>query len=76
MPLGTHHRIAGTLRWSPRLDFCLEADGGGYWLLDVPFRKTEEVDDLVHSRVAVRGVRSGYADLYVVKVKVEAMPLP
>jgi hypothetical protein len=60
--------VAGMLRWSSRLDFYLEADGGGYWLLDVPISRTEELDALLHSRVAVRGVRSGYAELYVVRV--------
>ena len=61
--------VAGMLRWSSRLDFYLEADGGGYWLLDAPMSKTEDLDALVHSRVAVRGARSGFADLYVFSIE-------
>ena len=61
--------VAGMLRYSSRFDYFLEADSGGYWLLDVPFSKTQQVDDLLHSHVAVRGVRSGFADLSVFAIE-------
>jgi hypothetical protein len=61
--------VAGMLRYSSRFDYFLEADSGGYWLLDVPFSRTEEIDALLYSRVTVRGVRSGYAELYVFTIE-------
>jgi len=61
--------ITGMLRWSRQLDFYVEADSGGYWLLDMPLGMTAEVDAQVNDRVVACGFRTGFANLYLVRLE-------
>ena len=72
--ISRHGTVTGKLRWSPRFDFHVEADGGGYWMLDVPSRMTAEVDALIYTRVIVRGIRIGFADLYLLRIEEDFRP--
>ena len=51
--------ITGMLRWSPEQDFFVVTDAGEEWLIDLPWLMTEQVDRLLHHRVAVEGGRTG-----------------
>jgi hypothetical protein len=57
------------LRWSRQLDFYVEADSGGYWLLDMPLGMTAEVDAQVNDRIVACGFRTGFANLYLVRLE-------
>jgi len=43
-------------------------------MLDVPSRMTAEVDALIYTRVIVRGIRIGFADLYLLRIEEDFRP--
>ena len=67
--ISRHGTVTGKLRWSSRFDFYVEADSGGYWMLDVPPPMAAEVDALIYTRVIVTGIRSGFADLHLLRIE-------
>ena len=67
--ISRHGTVTGRLRWLPRFDFHVEADSGGYWMLDVPPHMAAEVDALLYARVIATGIRSGFADLYLLRIE-------
>ena len=69
MPLGTHHRMAGTLRWTEH-GFTLFPDDGGYWALDVPWHLKRLARTQLERRLIVAGTRCGFNDLAVTEMEV------
>lgn len=55
MPMGSHYRLTGLLKHSPRGPI-VEVDDGGSWVLD----HDQDVRELLGRRVVVEGKRSGF----------------
>ena len=55
MPMGSHHRLTGLLKHSPRGPI-VEVDDGGSWVLDLD----KDVRTMLGRRVVVEGKRSGF----------------
>jgi hypothetical protein len=60
--------VTGVLRRSLTVDFYLEADCGGYWMLDVAPSMAPIVDRLLHAHVLAEGLRSGFANLVLMRI--------
>ena len=69
MPMGTHHRIEGMLRWTDH-GFALIGDGGSYWTLGVPWRFKKLARRHLDQRMFVAGTRCGFNDLIVTQMEV------
>ncbi|WP_323810412.1 DUF5818 domain-containing protein [Sphingobium baderi] len=66
MPKGTRHTEIGTLR-SNHFGFVLEMDGGGFWVLE--FWSVRRINQYLNQRVTVEGIRTGFNQLEVVRIK-------
>ena len=67
MRYGQRFTVTGTLRWT-KLGYALELDRGGMWQLEIGW--TCMASAKVNRRVTVEGVRTGFNELVVKKLRI------
>ncbi len=60
--------VCGKLRQSEEDGYYVETAEGGYWLIDLPWLATEEIDRMLHMRVIVEGGRIGASTIAVSRI--------